>query len=158
LRRAIEIHPQFVEAGALLAQSHLMEALQSGNRESMHIAARVAQQAREVDPQSYDAAITLAEVQTAAGRAGLGSDWLEQALQTLGQARHLPGCQNRVNLMIASARLALLQQQAARGADIGPSVREIVIQCERQRSLDWDSSAWEEIRETAVELLHAPTQ
>lgn len=94
--RALQIHPGLPAALVLLARADDGEE-----------AVRLAREARAAGPQSYDAAVTLAELLLERGD-------FTGALQELDAAAALPGCQNRVNLLRAKARSLTLTPPHAR--------------------------------------------
>lgn len=99
LERAIMVNPCFTEAMALLARVQFRQAGDDVTllRGALEIAAR----ARAIDHDCYDAAITLAEIQARLGIAARDDEHLEASIATLMNSRSLPGCQNRVNLLLA---------------------------------------------------------
>ena len=140
LRRALDIHPQYVDASALLARSHLVE----GN--DIDAGIEVAQRALAIDPRHYDTVIVLAELQIARGLRDGGEDWFTAAITTLEGAGELGGCANRVKLLTATAQLECARQVRTGGRDPRPQLEAVMIFCSDACAQVSDNEPWEAIR------------
>ena len=149
LKRALEIHPQYADAAALLARTYLIEARQGATGEILEQGLRVAEDALGMDNHSYDAALVLAEIKIAKGRSRHSYRWLLSALETLNTARELEGCPNRVNLLAASTRLELARQVRDQGRDPRPDLEAVMALCDHEGARVADNEPWVEIRTAA---------
>jgi tetratricopeptide (TPR) repeat protein len=130
LDRALEIYPDCIEALVQLARAYLAECrMEAGLPEPAAGAAalaegvRIAERARELDPRSYEAAVTIVELHLEQARRGLDPRGIERALATLQEARELPGCQNRVNYLLARSHLEAARSLARAGGDPDPDLQ-----------------------------------
>ncbi len=147
LERATEIHPCFADGMALLASSYLPE--HGGGTEVADVEAglRAAERARELDPSSYQANVTLARFQLELAQASGESRWLEDALATLVVTSDLEGCQNRVNMLRCEAALSLAAAKRERGEDPRAELEEVErISGEVATVLVEEGGPWFEIR------------
>ncbi len=140
LRRALDIHPQYVDAAALLARSYLVE----GNDIDAGIEA--AERAVAMDPRHYDTVIVLAELQIAKGLREGGENWFTVAVTTLDGAGELGGCVNRVKLLTATAQLECARQVKTGGRDPRPQLEAVMAFCSDACAQVSDNAPWEAIR------------
>lgn len=105
LSRSLEIHGGLDAARVLMARSYLLEFRSGGAVDVLRTGLELAENVSLSHPNRYDAAITLAEIQVALGRASADARWLTRALETLGRAEQLEGCNNRVSYLQGRARL-----------------------------------------------------
>ncbi len=97
LTRALDIHSGLAPARVMLARTYLVEFNASGDEAVLQTGLQRALTVSVEHPDRYDAAVTLAEFQLAAGRAASDADALARALVSLARAADiLPGCGNRV--------------------------------------------------------------
>jgi hypothetical protein len=82
-----------------------------------------------------------------AGDAGpdAGADALERALAELAHARGLDGCQNRVALLEARARLERARRARARGADAAADLAAVLARGESLPATLPDATAWQAV-------------
>lgn len=112
LRVALEIDSELGDARAALIRSYLLEA-RNGDATLIEEGLRRAREQGELD--HYELAATTAELATEHGcRTGDESSF-DEALARVEKARELPGCQNRVNLLEARARIERAKLRRARG-------------------------------------------
>ena len=107
----------------------------------------LARQALQIDGESYEAAVTLAEVGLIEGRRTGEAAPLQAAAEALQTACVLAGCQNRVNLLTARVKLEAARQARRRGDHDVAQLDEILQMCRKQeeaRSLD--NEPWEELK------------
>ena len=83
LTRALEIHSGLAPARVMLARTYLTEFKATGSEDVLHSGLQRALTVSVEHPDRYDAAVTLAEFQLAAGRAAGDADALARALITL---------------------------------------------------------------------------
>ncbi len=120
LDQALKIFPDFVEARALIARSYVVEAQADGEAaddEAMALAMKHLVEALKIDPSSYEVTIAYAELCIERGRSLERGEWLDRAFELLEKARSLDGCQNRVDMLTASAHLERSRHALARGDD-----------------------------------------
>ncbi|MHC4990668.1 MAG: hypothetical protein ACYTGC_06770, partial [Planctomycetota bacterium] len=149
LQRALEIHPQYADAAALLARTYLTEARQGATGEILERGLRVAEDAVAMDNHNYDAALVLAELKIEKGRSRKSHRWLLSALETLNTAMELEGCPNRVSLLAAATRLELARQVRSQGRDSRPDLEAVVKMCDNDGARVADNEPWVEIRTAA---------
>lgn len=146
LYRAREIHPDYVDAIALLARTYLSEARQRPDRDVLDRGIDLARRAVRIDARHYDAAIVLAELLIEKGRLHRDRSWLASAVETLEAARNLEGCPNRVNLLTATAKLAWARRARADGGDPRPKLESVIAFCNTEGARVRDNEPWEAIR------------
>jgi serine/threonine protein kinase len=149
LTRACTIHPEYVEAFALLARLSLEETRRDGEGGILDEAIGVAERAVELDGTSYDAVVTLAEIHLERGRRDKDAAWFDAADAALRRARDLPGCQNRVNFLVGHANLERARQVRAAGGDPAPHADVVRDLCHRTLALDEvDDEMWNSLQDT----------
>ncbi len=149
LQRAREIHPQYVDAVALLARTYLVEARDGAGIDALERGLGYAEEAVELDPRNYDAVVTLAEITIEKGRlTGDGSRFIA-AIDLLRGARSLDGCPNRLNLLSATANLELARHSRAGGDDPRPQLEVVIRLCDNEGAKVPDNEPWEAIRVAA---------
>ncbi len=156
LNHARRIHPEYVDAAAMLARTHLVESCADGDRDTLDAGLEIARQALATDPGHYDATVVLAELQIEKGRALGDEQWFVSALDTLAGAGDLAGCPNRVNLLTATANLERARQVGAAGGDPRPQLEAVMSFCQDAGARVSDNEPWEAIRidaERALALL-----
>lgn len=117
LARALEIHSGLVTARVLLARAHLIEARASGRSDTLDAALADVRSVLEAKPDRYDGVVTLAEIQIERARQSADCAWIASALDTLGRARSMEGCGNRVEYLGAQALLTRAQLNLVEGRD-----------------------------------------
>ncbi len=142
LEHAAEIHPEFADAVALLAQTYLIEARRNDDPAPLRRALEVAERAMRLDDRNYDAAVTLAEIKLELGRRSERNEWLHSAIEVLKVACVLDGCGNRVALLAAKARLELARRERAAGGVPREQLESILSQCRESRALVSDPMHW----------------
>jgi len=127
LERTLRVHPGYVPALVLSARIHLREAdLADGDGEAaLGRALAALADARKRAPDSYDLAVTHAEVQLRSGRDPARAEWVDRALEALARARELDGCQNRVEHLTARALLQRARHTRAAGGDPSADLAEV---------------------------------
>ena len=122
LARALEIHGGLVTARVLLARADLVEACATGRSAALDAALADIEVVLEGHPDRYDGVMTLAEIQIERARQSADVAWITSALETLGRARQLEGCGNRIEYLCAQARLTRARLAGGRGSrsDGGP--------------------------------------
>jgi tetratricopeptide (TPR) repeat protein/predicted Ser/Thr protein kinase len=149
LTRALELDADLPEARVLLARTFLGEpglgesALQEGLR---HVA-RVLESA----PHDHEALVTKAELEIALERTLRTKEWSERALETLGRARGEAGCQNRVQLLDAWARIERARTSRARGEDVGDELDAVAELASSERA-HIPERAWRDVLDAVDEL------
>ena len=147
LQRALDIHPEYVDAAALLARSYL------GAGDDIDAGIEVAERAVAMDPRHYAAVIVLAELQIAKGLRDGTEDCFTAAITTLDGAGELGGCGNRVNLLTATAQLEGARQARTGGRDPRPQLEAVMTFCSDAGALVSDNQPWEAIRAEAEKEL-----
>ena len=89
--------------------------------------------------------MTRAELQIEAARSRDEPGPLEEALVLLRAARSLPGCQNRVLLVDARARLERARQALARGEDATRDLEAVLAHRADVAANVPDSEPWDEV-------------
>jgi hypothetical protein len=117
LARARDIHSELAPARVLLARTWLAEFDATGSIEALRTGLQKATTVSVEHPACYNAAVTLAELQLALGRAARDVATLTDALATLDRAQRLDGCGNRIAYLRARTRLERAQLTLATGAD-----------------------------------------
>jgi tetratricopeptide (TPR) repeat protein/predicted Ser/Thr protein kinase len=145
LRRACAIHPEFADGLALLAGTY------RDDGGDLHEGRTIAQRARALDPGSYDAHVVLAEIEIGLGRRGDGADWLASARETLARAAGLPGCQNRVMLLKATAWLEEARLAVREGRDPAPGLDAARALCDTAGQAVNDDAQWIDLRRAVEE-------
>ena len=140
LRRALDIHPQYVDAAALLSRTYLVEG------DDLDAGIEAAERAVAMDPRHYDAVVALAELQIAKGRHDGSENWLVAAVDTLSGAGEFGGCPNRVNLLTATAQLERARQARTRGQDPRPQLEAVMTFCNDAGAKLSDNEPWAAIR------------
>ncbi len=149
LEQARRIHPQYADAAALLARTYLIETRQGVNGGALDTGLRLAEEALAMQPDNYDAAVTLGELKIEKGQAGGGQEWLASAIETLRAALTLEGCPNRVNLLTAQARLECARRARSEGRDPRPELEAVLEFCQTQGAQVSDNRPWMAIRHEA---------
>ncbi len=150
LERAVEIHPRFADALALLAKTCLEEARHGPAPQRLEEGRRLAERALEMTRSSYDAAVTLAEIHLERGRQSAGNDgWYVDALAALESAGACPGCQNRVNLLTAHAHLRHARERRARGESVDDLLGLAVALSRNVLEVEPGNAAWQAVRSEA---------
>jgi serine/threonine protein kinase/Tfp pilus assembly protein PilF len=140
LDRACAIHPAFAEARILLARTYLHEGRAGGSAEALATGRSLAAAALELDAASYDAVVTLAELELEHGRVG-EPECFESAVALLGRASALPGCQNRVHHLMTSAEFEL-----ARRAGDRATLERLRGCCVEHEGMMVDNGPWTDLR------------
>ncbi len=153
LDHARRIHPEYVDAAAMLARIHLVEGCRDSDNDTLDAGIEIAQQALEIDPRHYDATVVLAELKIQMGRALRNEQWLVSAIDTLAGAGDLAGCPNRVNLLTATANLERARQLRAAGRDPRPQLDTVMSFCQDACAHVTDNEPWEAIRTEAERVL-----
>ena len=157
LDRARHIHPEYVDAVALLARTYLAEADREPDGGRLDTGIEIAQEAVRMDPHHYDAALVLAELKIAKGRRSADDGhWLASAVETLQGALNLVGCPNRVKLLTAQARLEQARLTRARGHDPRPELEAVMDFCQTAGARVADNQPWEAIRAEAARIIAGP--
>jgi tetratricopeptide (TPR) repeat protein len=117
LTRALEIHSGLAPARVMLARTYLVEFNATGDENILQTGLQRALTVSVEHPDRYDAAVTLAEFQLAAGRVSGDADALARALVTLARAEALPGCGNRIKYLRACTQAARARVLIATGGD-----------------------------------------
>ncbi len=146
LERARTIHPEYVDAVALLARTYLIEARTGADGDALDTSLGFAEEAVELDPRNYDAVVTLAEIKIQKGRDSADSDSFIAAIDILRGARSLEGCPNRLNLLTATANLEWARHARARGADPRTQLEVVIRLCNHEGANVADNEPWEAIR------------
>ncbi|MCH6550561.1 MAG: protein kinase [Planctomycetes bacterium] len=153
LGRAREIHPQFVDALALLARTYLVEARLESDPAPLETGHAVADEALALDRRNYDAAMALAEIKLEQGRLRGSDEHLTSAISTLEDAKELDGCPNRVNLLTARVTLEQARLAVASGRDPRALLEGILEFSRDQLALVSDNQPWEAVSAEAKEEL-----
>jgi serine/threonine protein kinase len=157
LTRALDIHSGLAPARVMLARTYLVEFNATGAQDVLQTGLQRALTVSVEHPDRYDAAVTLAEFQLAAGRATGDADALARALITLARATELPGCGNRIRFLRARTRVERARVQIATGGDQG-SAREdldsVLALYDSEEANVPDNEPWRELLRDA-EQLHA---
>jgi tetratricopeptide (TPR) repeat protein len=155
LERALEVCPCYADAAALLARTYLVEvrANAGAGADVIETGLRVAQDALAMDNESYDAAVTLAELKIEKGRRPNGYRWLLSALETLQAAIELEGCPNRIKLLTAATKLEVAGQVREQGRDPRPDLEAVMALCDDEGARVSDNEPWLEIRAAAERAL-----
>ncbi len=153
LDRALEIHPDYVDARALHARACLIQARRQETMEPLDDGRAHAARAIEIDPHHYDATVTLAEIEIETGRRTGRDGPMVAALETLARAATCEGCQNRVSLLSATAQLELARLARTRGGDPRGQLGEVLSLAERGLSAVADNGPWTAIRQAAEQEL-----
>ncbi|MCZ6597478.1 MAG: protein kinase [Planctomycetota bacterium] len=156
LERAVEIHPEFAEARAILARTYLPEDEDRTDEDQLKRGRELAREAFALDSSSYEAAVTLARFQLEVGRRLGDNGSLDEALGTLGAATDLDGCQNRVSLLTAMTKLELGLSARKRGADSRPYLDEVLDLCQESSRVT-NSPHWKALRSRAETELALPS-
>jgi serine/threonine protein kinase len=149
LQRACEINPRFAAATAMLARICLRQARRTGCEDAIACGLEIAEQALAVNPQSYDAAMTIAELHLERGRRQSEPEPLEECLAMIERSRMLPGCQNRVEFVRAQTLLERARQRAARGEDPRRDLDTVCELADGAAADVPDNHPWVEIRRQA---------
>jgi hypothetical protein len=107
----------------------------------------------DVDPDRYDAVLTLAEIQMARAERSGDPAWLTSVLDTLGRADRLEGCGNRVELVRAQALLARARLAAASGDDPRADLEAVLAKRDASNAQTPDNQPWVTIIEEAERTL-----
>ncbi len=140
LHRAIEIHPEFTEAMAMYART--MRRRAGDDIQNLTTARDMAARAVASDSKSYEAAIELAEVELQLGSVTERPEHFEAALQTLQQAFHLHGCQNRVQLLQCRVWIERARQAVERDKDPEPMLAHIESYLDHESLAVPDNEPW----------------
>ena len=146
LNHALRIHPEYVDAAAMLARIHLVEGCRDSDSDTLDAGVEIVRQALEIDPRHYDATVVLAELKIAVGRAGGLEQCFVSAIDTLAGAGDLAGCPNRVNLLTATANLERARHVGAAGGDPRPQLDTVMSFCRDAAAHCTDNEPWEAIR------------
>jgi tetratricopeptide (TPR) repeat protein len=155
LQRALEIHPEFADAAALLARTHLVEAARDGDAAPLSAAIERAEEALRLDPRNWDATVALAEARIELARHSGRDEPVDAALGLLETARGLDGCLNHVNLLTARAHLERARQARAAGRDPRPQIEIVLELCRHQAATVSDASHWQAVRAEAQRQIQA---
>ena len=145
LRHALVIHPELLEAEVLLARTHLARFRAGAGPEVLTDGLATAARCLEREPGHSEAHVTRAELQIEAARSRDEPGPLEEALVLLRAARSLPGCQNRVLLVDARARLERARQALARGEDATRDLEAVLAHRADVAANVPDSEPWDEV-------------
>ncbi len=151
LERALEIHADYHPARALLARTWL-QAARDGREVDLERGVQLAEQTLALSPDSYDAALTLAELLLEARRAPGAADEVEslaRPLSLLERAADLRGCTNRANLLSADLLLERVRLRRARGEDPRDDVARVLELSQRVLAENPDEPAWSALRARA---------
>ncbi len=156
LSRALDIHSGLIPARVLMARARLVEFRSGGSLEILRAGFEQAEQLNIEYPERYDAAVTLAEMQLALGRASRDAAWLARALDTLARAEQLEGCGNRVNYLQARARVERAKITIDAGTDL-PAARAdleaVAALASGEQAHVPDNEPWRELLADADEAL-----
>jgi tetratricopeptide (TPR) repeat protein len=148
LTRALEIHSGLAPARVLLARTYLTEFAATGSVEVLRSGLQRAMTISVEHPTRYDAAVTLAELQLALGRAARDVDSLTRAVTTLGRAEGLPGCGNRIKYLRGCAQLERARLRMAAGKDL-PAARAdldaVLVLREGEQTRVPDNQPWRDL-------------
>jgi tetratricopeptide (TPR) repeat protein len=153
LARTLDICPEYVDGLVLLARTHRAEAAEDGA--AWERALEALDRAVAIDPDHYLAVTDRVELLVERLGEGRGPDRIEGLLEELERARQLDGCQNRVNLLEARARLAEGRRVAGSGGDPREHLRAAVRLADRAERTHPDAR-WREVRREALELQGTP--
>ena len=142
LARALEIHSGLVTARVLLARAHLIEARASGRSATLDAALADVTSVLEAKPDRYDGVVTLAEIQIERARQTADCAWIANALDTLGRARSMEGCGNRVEYLGAQARLTRAQLNLVEGRDPTTDLEAVLAWREHEATRVPDNEPW----------------
>jgi tetratricopeptide (TPR) repeat protein len=156
LTRALDIHSGLAPARVMLARTFLVEFRATGDEAVLQTGLQRALTVSVEHPDRYDAAVTLAEFQLAAGRAAGDADALARALVTLARAEELPGCGNRIRYLRARTRVERARVLITTGGDL-TRAREDLDAVIGLRDSDEanvpDNQQWQEVLRDADHLL-----
>lgn len=160
LDRATTIAPDladaFAERGAVdLSEARLMES-QGADRDAMKSRLSAGQEfvAAAIGrfPNSYALAVTRIGLCVAMGRTSGDEQPLNEALAAIETARTLPGCQNRVNMLHASALLERARIHQAKGQDATDDLARILQYPKDMPSAPVGSPDWQRVLDDARQL------
>ncbi|MCZ6698837.1 MAG: hypothetical protein O7D94_07910, partial [Planctomycetota bacterium] len=127
VQSAVDIYPDCVDAMAQLGRVYLLEAkaltadAEKGDpkrvQEIIDDGLSHMDKALALGPDHYDLVVTRAELQIERARLSSDENDLNAALKTLGRAKGLDGCPNRVNFLSATALVHRARLARARGKD-----------------------------------------
>ncbi|MCZ6682441.1 MAG: protein kinase [Planctomycetota bacterium] len=127
VQSAVDIYPDCVDAMAQLGRVYLLEAKalaadgEKGDpkrvQEIIEDGLSHMDKALALHPDNYDLVVTRAELQIERARLSSDENDLNAALKTLGLAKGLDGCPNRVNFLSATALVHRARLARARGKD-----------------------------------------
>jgi tetratricopeptide (TPR) repeat protein len=137
LERALEIHPELHAARVQLARL-LLEEARAGDRTALADGLAAAVACATAEPRDYEAAVVLAELRTEAGD-------LDEALSGLEEAGALGGCQNRLDLLSAVARLRRAQRTARAGGDPRHDLMRVLAHRESEPLRVDDPGPWRDV-------------
>jgi tetratricopeptide (TPR) repeat protein len=155
LSRALDIHSGLAPARVMLARTYLVEFNASGDEAVLQTGLQRALTVSVEHPDRYDAAVTLAEFQLAAGRAGNDADALARALVSLGRADILPGCGNRVVYLRMCTLLERARITLETGGDparASQDLDEVLSNRTSPAANVPDNQRWQELLRTAEQL------
>jgi hypothetical protein len=141
----------------MLARTYLVEFNATGDENVLQTGLQRALTVSVEHPDRYDAAVTLAEFQLAAGRVSGDADALTRALITLGRAEKLPGCGNRVVYLRACTQAARARVLIATGGDPARAREDldaVLVLRDSPAANVPDNQRWQELLRDA-EQLHA---
>ena len=155
LTRALDIHSGLAPARVMLARTYLVEFNASGAEDVLRTGLQRALTVSVEHPDRYDAAVTLAEFQLAAGRAAGDADALARALITLARAAELPGCGNRIRYLRARTRVERARVTLATGGDPASArddLDSVLVLRDSPEANVPDNQRWQELLRDAEQL------
>ncbi len=126
LAHALDIHAGLVDAHALMARTHLLEARSHGRPEALHAALAEARTALTLNPECYDAQVTLADIEIERARRSSNPAPIQHALDALARAEGLDGCLQRIEWLRAQAHLVRARLTLAAGSDPSADLEAIL--------------------------------
>jgi hypothetical protein len=155
LTRALDIHSGLAPARVMLARTYLVEFNATADEHVLQTGLQRALTVSVEHPDRYDAAVTLAEFQLAAGRAAGDADALARALITLARAAELPGCGNRIRFLRARTRVERARVLIATGGDRSMAREDldfVLALRDSQEANVPDNANWQELLRDAEQL------
>ncbi len=159
---ALEIFPEYVDGMVQMARSYLvqLQAKESASAaddgdEPILRALELVDRAISLDPHSYDAVVTRAELKIAQSCRTTDPSHLDTALNALDLATGLNGCQNRVNYLKASCRLERARLTRRVGGDPRGDLQQVLDATHDEGARVPDNHGWLALRTAAEAELTA---
>ncbi|MBI3725451.1 hypothetical protein HY251_16095 [bacterium] len=149
IARALEICPELTDALALAARAHLLEAREGGGKASLEAGLARAREAHALDPRSYEAAVTKAELLIERGRAHGDAGDFDGALAALEGARREGECENRLDFLSATAHLERARAALDRGGDARADLDAVIARRGTESARD-EHGPWNDLLEAAL--------